>query len=127
MRDMQENNFGAMDDNKPMLFDHPKQQQDSSWPNAGSSTRDHQPDRWPWVEEVENKESDTQSWWLKDFLLPVGTLLQPAQSYFEIVVRHSTYESKILSSVYMSSLATQPFEIICNMYQRRFSRTKMET
>ena len=45
MSDIQEDNFGAVDDDEPMLFDHPQQQQDSNQPNASSSTRDQQPDR----------------------------------------------------------------------------------
>ena len=42
-------------------------------------------------------------------------------------VKSFTYGSEILSSAYVSLLATQPFEIICNTYQRRFMRMKMET
>ena len=34
---------------------------------------------------MEDEESGTQSWWIKDFPLPAGTQLQPAQSCFETV------------------------------------------
>jgi hypothetical protein len=86
MSDIQENDLGAMDDIQPMLFD-PPQQQDPSWPNPGSSssTRDQLPDRRPRVEEVEDEESGTHRRWIKDFPLPAGTRLRPAQSYFETV------------------------------------------
>ena len=84
MMNIQEDDLGAMDDAKPMLFEHP-QQQDSNSPDPSSSTRNPLPDRKPRVEEVEDEESGTHRWWLKDFLLPAGAQLRPVQSYFKTV------------------------------------------